>query len=209
MYCAIYSVSSIGYRNIRFAGNVFQNDVSRFASPLTDDTFAKHRGHKVQNPRAFRKQICARGYDEAKVATQRLINPFIKVGDGGLLRFRVNTARPLKLFAYLAGIYFDFSVRLRPAAKGACVILCYNNLPCGSLQTARSTSALVIPNFRYIRRICADLDNGRRKFSCAAAFSPGLARIHAVCCSPIEKLYLIESSDGFVNYRVLRTLGEL
>lgn len=195
------------YRNIRFAGNVFRNDVSRFAFPLTDDTFAKHRGYKVRNPRAFRTQICARGYDEAKVAT-RLINPFIKEGER-LLRFRVNTARPLKLFAYLAGIYFDFSVRLRPAAKAACVVLRYNNLPCGSLRTARSTSALVIPNFRYIRRICADLEWPSTKILLRDRSLPGLAQIHAARCSPIEKLHLVESSDGFVNYRVLRTLGEL
>lgn len=47
------------YRNIRFARNVFRNDVSRFAFPLTDDTFAKYRGYKIRNPGAFRTQMCS------------------------------------------------------------------------------------------------------------------------------------------------------
>lgn len=67
-----FSCQSIWLREYSLPPGTSSGTTFLASRPLTDDTITKHRGHKVQNSGAFRTQICAPGYYEAKVATRRL-----------------------------------------------------------------------------------------------------------------------------------------
>lgn len=172
--------------------------------PFTGNTITKHRGDKVRNSGAFRARICAPGYDEAKVATRRLVHKSsLDKGEEGLSR---KYRGAIKTFRVLSWNLFRLC---RASASGressVRVILRYNNNLHRDSKSMCSTSALMIPNFParppdFVRILTMASEN-----SPARPFSPP---------PPPRRIHAALPSKSYTSSKVslitrLRTLGEL
>ena len=189
MFRVKYLVSSIRAKKIILSPErLSKRHVSHFA--FFNRRLQKHRGHKVRNSGSFRTQICAWGYD----ARGKSCNTTHK--SPPRIRGR-ERERTLVLSCKYRGAIKTFRVlnrnlfRLQRASV--------SSRKSSVRYTTLERSLAVDSNFRgYIRRICEDLDNSRRKYS---AQQPFLSR----CCtnsrgppfSLLKSSNLVESFRGF------------
>lgn len=147
---------------------------------------------------AFQTQICARETQRENCNSVRHKSPWLK--ERGLSRLCVNTAGPLKLFAYLAGICFDFSARARaycPTSQRAAGIIRHQYKTAFAARFEPHAIHPHLGNFKLLVYL-SDSRSSQWPMKILPVRSFSRANLRGLHCFPIEKLYLLgKSFNGF------------